>query len=151
MESLIQKVKRGIGRLIDAYGEGLMDKEEFAPRIRRFRERLTRLEAEQQQQQELEKQERELRLVIGQFQEFADRIKEDIAGAPWSTRRNVIRTLVKQVEVDNQEVRVVYRVSLSPFVEGPERGSLPDCRRGLPPGHRCHRQGRPPRWPHPGR
>jgi site-specific DNA recombinase len=130
LQSLIGKVKRGIARLIDAYGEGLMDKEEFAPRIRRFREQLTKLEAEQQQQQELEKQERELRLVIGQLQEFADRVKEDIAGAEWSTQRDVIRTLVKQVEVDNQEVRVVYRVSLSPFVDGPERGRLPDCRRG---------------------
>ena len=130
LESLIQKVKRGIARLIDAYGEGLMNKEEFEPRIRQFRERLTRLEKDQQEQRELELQERELRLVIGQLQEFAERVKEDLAGAEWSTRRDIIRTLVKQVEVDNQEVRVIYRVGLSPFVDGPERGSLPDCRRG---------------------
>ena len=75
LEALIQKVKRGIARLIDAYGEGLVDKEEFEPRVRAFRERLSRLEAEARQQQELEAQERELRLVIGRLQEFAERVK----------------------------------------------------------------------------
>ena len=129
LQGLIAKVKRGIARLIDAYGEGLMDKEEFEPRIRSFRERLARLEADLQQQQEAEAQERELRLVIGHFQEFADRVKDDLEAAPWSTRREVIRTLVKQVEIDNQEVRVIYRVNLDPFVDGPERGLLPDCGR----------------------
>ena len=130
LETLIGKVKRGIGRLLDAYGEGLMEKEEFEPRIRQFRERLSRLEADLQQEQELEKQEQQLRLVIGQLQDFAQRVNEDIAEADWSTRREIIRTLVKQVEIDDQEVRVIYRVSLSPFVDGPERGCLPDCRRG---------------------
>src|SRR5262249_36120487 len=77
LETLIGKVKRGIGRLLDAYGEGLMEKEEFEPRIRQFRERLSRLEADLQQEQELEKQEQQLRLVIGQLQDFAQRVNED--------------------------------------------------------------------------
>jgi site-specific DNA recombinase len=143
LESLIQKVKRGIARLIDAYGEGLMNKDEFEPRIRQFRERLMRLETEQQEQRELEMREQDLRLVIGQLQEFAERVKEDLAGAEWSTRRDLIRTLVKQVEVDNQEVRVIYRVDLCPFVDGPERGGLPDCRRGDLTSSCEHRFARP--------
>jgi site-specific DNA recombinase len=130
LESLIQKVKRGIARLIDAYGEGLLEKSEFEPRIRDFRERLARLEAEAKEQADLEAQERELRLVIGRLQEFAARVQADLAGASWSTRREIIRTLVKRVEVDEEEVRVIYRVSLSPFAESPEGGRLPDCGRG---------------------
>ena len=129
MEALIQKVKRGIARLIDAYGEGLVDKEEFEPRVRAFRERLSRLEAEARQQQELEAQERELRLVIGRLQEFAERVKAGLEEADWSTRRQIIRALVKRVEVGAEEVRVVYRVNPAPFAEGPEGGILPDCRR----------------------
>jgi site-specific DNA recombinase len=129
-ESLIQKVKRGIARLIDAYGEGLVDKEEFEPRIRQFKERLTRLEAEAKEQVELESQEQQLRLVIGQLQDFAERVKEDLEKADWSTRRDIIRTLVKRIEIAGQEVRVVYRIDLSPFADGPEGGRLPDCRRG---------------------
>ena len=43
LEVLIQKVRRGIARLIDACSEGLLDKQEFEPRVRAFRERLARL------------------------------------------------------------------------------------------------------------
>ena len=133
LEVLIQKVKRGIARLIDAYSEGLVDKEEFEPRVAAFRERLARLGEDARRQQELESQERELRLVIGQLQEFAERVKTDLEEADWSTRREIIRALVKRVEVGAEEVRVVYRVNLSPFVNSPEGGILPDCRRGDQP------------------
>ena len=127
LEVLIQKVKRGIARLIDAYGEGLVNKEEFEPRVRAFRERLARLEVEAQQQQELEAQERELRLVIGRVQEFAERVKAGLEEADWSTQREIIRALVKRVEIGVVEVRVVYRVNLAPFAESPRGGILPDC------------------------
>src|SRR5262249_50713548 len=75
---LIQKVKRGIARLIDAYGEGLLDKEEFEPRIRAAKERLSRLEAEAKEQADRETQEEELRLVIGHWQEFAKRVRSSL-------------------------------------------------------------------------
>ncbi len=38
----------------------------------------------------------------------------------WATRREIVRALVKQVEIDDQEVRVVYRVSPS-LEKGPNR------------------------------
>ena len=37
-------VKKMISRLIDAYGDGLLDKSEFEPRISAARERLAKLE-----------------------------------------------------------------------------------------------------------
>jgi site-specific DNA recombinase len=144
-ESMLQKVKRGIARLIDAYGEGLVDKEEFEPRIRQFKERLARLEIQAREQAELETQEQQLRLVIGQLQDFAERIKEGLEKADWSTRREIIRTLVKRIEVGGEEVRVVYRVDLSPFAEGPKGGRLPDCGKGNHPALR--RAGRRVRHP----
>jgi site-specific DNA recombinase len=129
---LIQKVKRGIARLIDAYEEGLLDKSEFEPRIRTAKDRLTKLEEEAQGQADAEAQEQALRLVIGHLQEFAERVREGLDQADWSARREIIRALVKRVEVDQEEVRIVYRVSPPPFVESPGRGILPDC------GRRAH-------------
>jgi site-specific DNA recombinase len=46
IERQIARVRQGIGRLIDAYAEGTIDKAEAEPRIRRFRERLQVLEAQ---------------------------------------------------------------------------------------------------------
>ena len=126
---LTQKVKRGIARLIDAYAEGLLEKKEFEPRVRAAKERLAKLEAEAQAEAEEEAQEQELRLVIGHLQEFAEHVRSGLVKADWSTRREIIRALVKRVEVDQEEVRVVYRVSLAPFVEGPNGGILQDCGR----------------------
>ena len=130
LTKLIQKVKRGMARLIDAYEEGLLDKGEFEPRIRSAKERLAKLETEAQAEAEEEAQEQELRLVIGQLKEFAERVQSGLEKADWSTRREIIRALVKRVEVDPEQVRVVYRVSPSPFVESPNGGILQDCGRG---------------------
>ena len=61
----INQVRRTISRLIDAYGDGLLDKSEFEPRVTAARERLSKLEEEHQQRTEEEDRDAELRLVIG--------------------------------------------------------------------------------------
>src|SRR5512147_176368 len=123
---MVQAAKRRITRLIDAYEDGLMEKAEFEPRVLRARERLSQLEAEARAEDEWQIAEQELRLVIGQLEGFAQRVDEGLGAADWRTRREVIRALVKRVEIDETEVRVVYKVRPYPFVEGPERGLFQD-------------------------
>ena len=81
-------------------------------------------------------QEVELRLVIGQLEEFASRVSQGLQEPDWTTRREIVRALVKKVEVDEQEVRIVYRVSPSPFEGGPQQGRSQHCwgRDFTPPG-----------------
>ena len=112
--------------MIDAYEDGLMEKAEFEPRVIRARERLSQLEAESRAEEDRQGAERELRLVIGRLEGFAQRVREGLGEADWGTRRDVIRALVKRVEIDEAEVRVVYKVRPFPFVEGPERGRFQD-------------------------
>src|SRR6266851_5943273 len=129
--ALLQKVKRGIGRLIDAYQEGLLDKSEFEPRLRGAKERLAQLEAEAQTQAAAQAQEEELRLVIGHLHEFSERMGSGLATADWDTRRDILRALVKRVEVGQEQIRVVYRVNTSPFAKSPKGGNLRDCGSGV--------------------
>jgi site-specific DNA recombinase len=103
-----------------------MERGEFEPRILQARERLSQLEAESRAEEERQTAEQELRLVIGQLEGFAQRILEGLGDADWRERRDVIRALVKRVEIDETEVRVVYKVSPCPFVEGPDRGLFQD-------------------------
>src|SRR5262249_60842334 len=44
LTALIQRARRGVSRLIDAFGDGLLEREEFEPRLRAARERLAPLE-----------------------------------------------------------------------------------------------------------
>jgi site-specific DNA recombinase len=127
LTKLITQVKRSISRLIDAYGDGMLEKSEFEPRITAARERLSRLEAEKKQNAAQESEESELRLVIGQLEEFAERVTDGLKQPKWATRREIVRALVKQVEIDEGEVRIVYRVSPAPRDCGPEQGRLQRC------------------------
>ena len=130
----ISQLKRAIARLIDAYEDGLVDRSEFEPRIKRTRSRLAVLESESKVRAEQESQQDQLRLAIGLLQEFAEKIKDGINEADWMTRREIIRALVKRIEVGKESVRVVYRISPSPLAASPEHGILQHCtRRGFPP------------------
>ena len=142
---LVQAARRRITRLIDAYEDGLMEKAEFEPRVIRARERLTQLEQESRAEADRQTAEEELRLVIGQLEVFAQRVKEGLGEADWRTRREVIRALVKRVEIDESEVRVVYKVRPCPFAEGPGQGPFQDrvrrsAARSWRPGRRAFRK-----------
>jgi site-specific DNA recombinase len=122
-----KNLKKMISRLIDAYGDGLLDKSEFEPRILAAKERLAKLEEERRQRVGEATREAELRLVIGQLEEFSKRVSQELQEPGWETRREIVRALVKKVEIDEQEVRIVYRVSPSPFEGRPQQGGLQHC------------------------
>src|SRR4029453_16382804 len=109
----LAKARRAIGRLIDSYTEGLIEKPEFEPRIAELRRRLARLEAEASEQQVAEEQARSLQRVIGKLDLFAAMVRDCLGTADWSTKREIICLLVKRIEVANDVVRVVFRVDPS--------------------------------------
>jgi site-specific DNA recombinase len=127
LQARIQKVKQAVARLIDAYEEGLVEKEDFQPRIKRLRERLGKLESEARAQTEADQQQAELRLVIGRLEQFAAEVEKGLDKVDWEKKRDILRTLVKRVEVDEEQVRVVYRIGPLPFDSRPERSGLQDC------------------------
>jgi site-specific DNA recombinase len=132
MSLQIQKTERGIARLIDAYGEGLLDKSEFEPRIKSAREQLSKARETIQSGIDRQSQARELRLVMDNLETFSRQVAVGLEQADWATKREIIRALVKRVEIDKEEVKVVYRVDLSPFDHRPEGGDstvLHYCRR----------------------
>ena len=134
LAAMIQRVQRGIARLIDAYEDGLLERTEFEPRIKTAKSRLEKLQVEAQALAEDRAQEQQLRLVIGQLQEFAGRVRDGVRQADWAARRELIRTLVKRVEIDKEDVRIVYRLSPSSPSTDPTGAIMQHCRRGELPG-----------------
>jgi len=128
LSAMIQRLKRGIARLIDAYEDGLLTKEEFEPRLRNAKGRLGEVETQLQAATDQAAADHELRLVIGQFEEFAERVRDGLQEGDWTTRREIIRALVKRIEIGPESIRVVYMVAPAPFVSAPDSGgSLQDC------------------------
>jgi site-specific DNA recombinase len=134
LEGMVQKVRRAITRLIDAYEEGLLSKAEFEPRIKGSKERLAKLESDLAHLANEQSQEEELRLAIGHLEEFSRDVRDGLETIEWSSKREIIRALVKRVEIGREEVRVVYKVSPPPFALGPANGASLQDRwwRGLP-------------------
>ncbi len=114
VQAQMQKLRRGSARLIDAYTDGLIEKEDFERRLGQLRDRLQHLEQDAQRLRDLEQEERELRLLLGRFDVFAQQVRDGLEQADWIRRREIIRALVKRVEIEPDQVRVVFRVSPAP-------------------------------------
>src|SRR6266567_5454826 len=111
LDAQMGKLRRGIARLIDSYADGLIDKQEFEPRVTHMRERLQRMEEQLQRLKEESEVEEELRLILGRLETFTAKVQNGLHQADFQTRRDIIRALVKRVEVDEQYIRIVFRVS----------------------------------------
>jgi site-specific DNA recombinase len=127
LAKLIRKAEQSKTRLIDAYEDGLLSKEEFQPRISRAQERLKKLGAETEVLRQQQADRQELRLVIGSIEAFSRLVQEGLQTPDRPTRRNIIKALVKRVEIGPDSVRVVYRITPRPFAQSPVRGFLQDC------------------------
>jgi site-specific DNA recombinase len=141
VEAQIGKLRRGMGRLIDSYAEGLIDRAEFAPRIAGFRQRLLGWETQATALRDEAALRATLSLVIGRLEDFAHRVHDRVADTDWHLRRDLIRILVKRVEIDRDEINVVFRVDPSPSDPSSSKPDsdhfLQDCRRGGEPAA-CH-------------
>ncbi len=128
LEKSIAKMRQGIARLIDGYAEGYLDKAEAEPRIRRFKERLQGLEAQAEQMRAQAQQQADLQLIIGRLEEFSAKVHSRLEDLDWHGRRELIRTLVKRVEIDLERINVVFRIQDSTFPSGSDP-FMQHCRR----------------------
>lgn len=127
VEAQLRKLRGGLARLIDGYTEGFIERHEFEPRVARLRERIGALETEAQHLQTRSALQAELRLIIGRLEDFAAKVKAGLDEADWATRRELIRTLVRRVEIDRDQVNVVFRVTPDQSPENPDEEFLQRC------------------------
>jgi hypothetical protein len=64
-----------------------------------------------------------LSLIVGRLEDFARQVRQRMAAVNWSIQRDLIRLLVKRVEIDREEVTVVLRVTPTPAGPGAGPGS----------------------------
>ena len=126
----IRKLRQGMGRLIDSYAEGLIEKGDFEPRITRLKERVAVMESQEQELKADASLQQELHLIIGQLEDFARTITHNLDQVEWPRQREIIRALVKRVEVDHEQVHVVFRIDPGSANRDPEHAFMQDCWRG---------------------
>jgi site-specific DNA recombinase len=118
IEAQIAKLRRGMGRLIDGYAEGLIDKADFEPRVAGLRQRIKTWEEQATTLRDEVAQRTALSLIVGRLQDFARQVRDRMSAVDWSLQRDLIRVLVKRVEIDRGDINVVLRVTPSPIGPG---------------------------------
>jgi len=109
-ETQLAKLRRGMGRLIDSYAEGLIERTEFEPRIAGFRQRIAGWDGQIKAMRDEAALQSTLSLVIGRLEDFAKRVHDRMSEVDWLMQRELIRTLVKRVEINQDDINVVFRV-----------------------------------------
>ena len=112
----VEQSRRTVNRLIDAYSDGVISREEFDPRIERARTQLTQRE-EALAQTHAEAAEREaLKDSLHCLETFASQIEGGLADADWNTRREILRTAIDHIQVEAAQIRITYRINFPLFL-----------------------------------
>lgn len=118
-EASIRAAKLRLGRLIDAYEQGLIERAEFEPRVRRVKEHLARDEAALRIHQKHVSDATALRLAMESLKTFTQQLQTNLDAADADTKRQLVKLLIKQIDVNEDFVRIVYRVQPRPFAQRP--------------------------------
>ena len=121
------KLRQGLARLIDSYAEGFIDKAEFEPRTR-LRQRIAHIETQCQALTDEVTLQSELHLIVSQLDDFAAQVGRNLDDLAWAKKREIIRALVRRVEIGVEQVQVVFRVDAFPGESDPEKKRLQLCR-----------------------
>lgn len=102
--------QQALRRLQDAYEIGALTVAELAERTERVRARIQRANDELAQARASLAQTVEIRALAAKLADFASTVSSGLAGLDWHGRRQLIRTLVSRVEIDERGATVVYRI-----------------------------------------
>jgi site-specific DNA recombinase len=137
LERQVAKLRQGLARLIDSYTEGLIDKQEFEPRVTQLCQRITHVEAQCPQLAEAETLQRALQLLVGRVEEFAAQVPQNLEALEWHRKREMLRALVRRVEIGLDQVQVVFRVDAFAGEADPGKKSLQLCKGSKHAALRC--------------
>jgi site-specific DNA recombinase len=119
LDRQISSLRRGISRLIDSYAEGVIDKAEFEPRITGLKQRMSQLQERHQASLEAAEAERDLSLVVSRLEDFSAKIVHGLDELDEFGMREIIRALVRRIEIDDARIEVIFRVPSVDDTPGP--------------------------------
>jgi len=139
LKKQLATAQRSVTRLIDAFSDGVLDRIEFEPRLLRARDRVTNLK---QQLESLESESREqttLREALACLDDFTATIGTNLEQADWAMRREILRTLIDRVVIEEEQIRIVYRINFPLFAKKASNGLIGESEKVL---HFCWRSER---------
>jgi site-specific DNA recombinase len=117
LERCKRHLEKGKARLIDSYTEGIIDKTDFDPKISRVKIKLQQIDHQIDEIKRHKAGQFELFLVVNRLEEFAAAVNGRLNTVDFNTKREIIRALIKRIEIHKDEILVVFRVDPDPDVD----------------------------------
>lgn len=125
LDKTVSELRNRLDRLIDGYESGLIEKPEFEQRIGPLRERHDREASALASLRGQASSEHDIDSASAALTTLASSIAERLDEADWSLKRDLVKLLIDHIEIQRDEVRIVYKVPPNPFVSSPaDRGFL---------------------------
>jgi hypothetical protein len=115
----------GSGRLIDGFAEGIIERLEFAPRVADLRARMAQLEERRAALAAGAEARRDLTLVTGRLEDFSTKVRANLDLLDWAARRDVIRLMVRRLELNDGQIEIVFRILPPSGGAGGDRDAKP--------------------------
>ena len=132
------QLEKGKSRLIDSYASTIIDKDDFEPKIKNLKIRLSQIDEQIEKSVNTESAQYELFLVIDRLEEFSKKVDVTLDIVDFNTKREIIRALVKRVEIYKEEVVVVFRID--PEAPANDKTSSTSSETGGSIMHSCNRR-----------
>jgi site-specific DNA recombinase len=111
LRAQITKLQHAVERLIDSFAEGLIEKDQFASRMARTKNRIADLDARIKAYASDVDQREHLRLATKRLGELAVTIAPELGSADWQRRREIIRTVVQRIDIDTDVIKIIFRLN----------------------------------------
>ena len=121
------KLEKSISLLIDSYTQQYITKREFEPRIKTMRQKLQVIQEQQQKLLEQKNLKKELELIVNNLEDFSSGVISKLDSLDWGGKQAIIRSVVKRIEMGENDINIVYRVE-----------QLPDDKENLGMQHCCN-------------
>jgi site-specific DNA recombinase len=103
--------------VIDIHTDGLIDRTEFEPRLSRARQHLANVETKLETLASQSREQTALRETLACVDSFSETVSANLSQADWSTRREILRTLIDRVVIEPAQIRIVYRINFPLFAK----------------------------------
>lgn len=117
LQKQIVTANSAINRLIDIHADGLIDRDEFEPRLARARRRHADLQSKLESLRPQTQEQTALREALACVDSFSATVSENLGQADWATRRDILRTLIDRIILEPAQVRIVYRINFPLFAK----------------------------------
>ena len=115
LQKQIATAQRTLNRLIDIHTDGLIDRDEFEPRLERARRRHAELASKLESLRSQTQEQAALREALACVDSFSEVVSANLDQADWTMRREILRTLIDRIVIEPTQVRIVYRINFPLF------------------------------------